>query len=286
MRIYLDTCIWNALLKLELGRGEIDRTPIPCLAISRHVVYELGGTFQSNPDLAKLLFRNLIALFDAGVQIANEPFNLIIQEMHAVRDSKTVEFTWPNRRDFRAELVRLADGNTHLLQAFIEQRQKDALKDQDRVSRSLQLTNGLTDELKRINRADLPTWIDIEMKTEGAYKRLLEKLQTLFPEQDRPGLCEWAHALLHSSRAPVTAAALRMDLYYNWCSARREKLSPKKDLMPDAYHIINALYCSAYVTGEPDQAKYALLLGMPSSKIHIWERNVRIDHWLSTMVTR
>ena len=48
---------------------------------------------------------------------------------------------------------------------------------------------------------------------------------------------------------------VRSDLYLNWRYCRRGSLG--KDMPDDNYHIVNASYCEAFVTSDPELVSYA-----------------------------
>jgi len=284
--IYLDTCVWNALAKLTLPDGAIEQTPASEIVISRHVVYELAKTHEKDPEFASQLFKTATRLFDSGAKIINEPFNILIEEMKLIRDGQAIDFLFPNRRDFRAEMVRLQDGTTDQVTEFIASKLRDAETDKNRIAEHLSAISEERQFLSELPESSLNDWITKELLNIGSLRRLLEKLIALFPEEPTPDLLEWAQVLLRSPECKVTQGLLRTDLYYNWRCAKTDRNVAAKDLLPDTYHVINALYCSAYVTSESKQRKYLELLGLKSNQFYIWDGVERIDMWLKSVSDR
>ena len=48
-------------------------------------------------------------------------------------------------------------------------------------------------------------------------------------------------------------------------------------------HVLQAIYCHFYATGEGKQTEYANLLLTARTKVAIYDRNTPIDQWLMSL---
>jgi hypothetical protein len=92
----------------------------------------------------------------------------------------------------------------------------------------------------------------------------------------------YAKAVLQSPAAHASRGVVRSDLYSNWRAATRG--SNPADLLDDVLHVLQAVYCDIYVTGEAKQAEYGILILTPTTKVAIYDRSVPVDQWLLSLV--
>jgi hypothetical protein len=75
---------------------------------------------------------------------------------------------------------------------------------------------------------------------------------------------------------------VRSNLYSNWRAANRG--SNPADLLDDVLHVLQAIYCEIYATGEAKQAEYASLILTPNTTVAIYDQSVPVDQWLLSLV--
>jgi len=113
---------------------------------------------------------------------------------------------------------------------------------------------------------------------------LSEKIRYRFNEASPEDSLKYADALLQSHTLRIGKALVRADLYFNWRCAHRG--SNPKDLYDDMFHVLSAIYCDAYVTKEPAQAKYAHLLLTQDTTVRVYTPGIPIDEWLMSLAVR
>ena len=140
------------------------------------------------------------------------------------------------------------------------------------------------ERIKAISEIELGIWINSEMLSQKGTELLANHLMRLYSgtlrvETARP----LARDLLRSPSFRVAKGIVRADLYSNWRRASRQSIP--KDLVPDLYHVLNAIYCSMYATAEARQVDYASLLLGRDTQVAIYHGEIRVDTWLMELCT-
>jgi len=81
----------------------------------------------------------------------------------------------------------------------------------------------------------------------------------------------------------MARALVKADLYYNWRCANYG--SVPRDLMPDLYHLVNAVYCDIYATAESKHARLAPLVLTSKTSVAIYDESGPVDDWLVGLLT-
>jgi hypothetical protein len=104
---------------------------------------------------------------------------------------------------------------------------------------------------------------------------LSRQLERLFPELPEKAAIERALALLTPPARRFARGVVRADLYYNWRCATLG-LNPK-DLIDDMYHVLNAVYCNVYATGDIRQEEYARLSLTSNTRVIVHPNSAPIE---------
>lgn len=123
----------------------------------------------------------------------------------------------------------------------------------------------MTRQLRSIAPAQLESWLDTEGTGSPGVQILAVHVSKCFPRIPENQALEYAKALLHPLAKRFARGVVRSDLYYNWRCANRG--SVPKDLIDDLYHVLNAVYCDVYATGERGQTEYAHLILTPQTEV-------------------
>jgi hypothetical protein len=289
MDIYLDTNLWNELLKQRVDpvrlvsslKGSGAR-----LVLSDEVIYELARALLTDPgdeqagiELFSLL-REFIAL---DTPVMKDNMALIAAEMQAVQWLMSEIHPFITAGDYdvvRAMVDRLALGE---IPSDVTERidHRLALRSTDRVgqARFFQQKPEVRLAYSAVSPSAFPTWLAREECTPRATQYLASQIHNYFHEHPISDAMEYARVLQQKAVANRASKALiRRNIYINWRGACRG--SVPKDLYPDTTHITSAVYCDAYATKERGQVEYAHLLLTPATRVLLYDSLIPIQEWL------
>lgn len=293
MKIYLDTNLWNALCDQSVDpRHLVTKLAAKnaTVVLSGHLVFELARTFRMNRSQAlprgRQLFRYISEFADANTPCVKEIMDLLVAEVEALEPrTGSVDPFIGNEgyQKLRAELEKLAtyslDQNAH---DFINERDEFALNTRLNQARHLEGRPDMKEELKLVAENDLKEWLQKETLTGAGAAILVGHLVRVFDGIPQIQAAKLAVELIGSPRGCIARGIVRADLYYNWRCANRG--SNPKDLIVDAYHILNSIYCDVYATGEAKQADYAHLLLTGDMRVAVYDEKTQIHLWLMDLI--
>jgi len=263
------------------------------LAFSSHNLYEIAKTFHGTKAQTKAKGKDLVAFlmkfFDGSIQHPIESGQLLKAEANVNKfmrspfaDEIFVKATETNL--FKAESQALLQEPLRPdISDFISNRK---MKVADlRTNQMTRLANSpsLLARLKAIASKDLKLFLANESKSLQALRILDFHLHNVFPDLRLGIVRELSNILLNSGIAPFTHSLIRATLYMNWRAANYGGLA--SDIPDDMYHMLNAIYCDVYATGEAAQS-YAidLLASKTTFRNYPQDRSVAIDDWLVSLV--
>jgi hypothetical protein len=286
--IYPDTNIWTYLAQLPADEKKLMESLASKdanLVLSAHAVYELARTFVGNsgPTVGVQLFSSIKRFLDVGVQCSIEVKQMVIRECHAMENNlpRINPLLEPNERQIvLVEVSKLAEGVVEgPVKEFIEKRGKDAAESRADQRDHFHQREALKKKLKSIPQSNLAVWLQSETMSPYGAEVLYEHLRQMLGQG--PTL-EYAKAVLQSPAGLASRGLVRSDLYSNWRAATRG--SNPADLLDDVLHVLQAIYCDIYATGEAKQAEYASLILTPTTTVAIFDRSVPVDQWLLSLV--
>jgi len=133
----------------------------------------------------------------------------------------------------------------------------------------------LKQKLEAVQQSHLPNWLQSETMMPEGIEVLYRHLRRMLGVRPTP---DYARGVLFSPAAHAARGLVRADLYSNWRSAKRG--SNPADLIDDMLHVLHAIYCDVYATGESKQSEYASLLLTAKTKVSIYDMKTPIDRWL------
>jgi hypothetical protein len=175
-----------------------------------------------------------------------------------------------------ASLRRVVEG---AVKGYIEKRMKRCRRVAGDQRTHFAQREALRKKLKSILQSHLPTWLQSETMSPYGVEVLYQHLKHMLREGPTT---EYAKAVLQSPAAHASRGLVRCDLYSNWRSANRG--SNPADLIDDVLHVLQAIYCNIYATGDAKQEEYASLILTPTMTIAIYDRSVPVDEWLLSLV--
>jgi hypothetical protein len=293
MLIYLDTNLWNAFCDQRVDPATL-LTSLnkrnAHLVLGTHNFYELAKTFEGGREGAsergRELFAYLVKFFEANVLCAKDNMEILAAEMYAVKQSIPVD-AFLGRQDrvsFGKKVKAFAEGmfgeiDTH----YIEQLVSFASNTRQNQILHLEEHADIKARLKGVSPANLTQWMRKQVFSAAGLEQLARHVQGRFPEITANKATEDASGLLSLPARRISRGLILADLYYNWRCACRE--SNPKDLVDDMQHILNAVYCDTYATGDTRQTEYAELLLTSNTRVNIYRAEMPVDEWLHGLVT-
>jgi hypothetical protein len=284
--IYLDTSVWNRLLAQNVDPARLLdslKSRDANIAVSAQAMYELAKAFERNPQKARALFRYLKQYVDAGVIGAHDMMQLLrgeVKAMHArVPGAVVAYFGQPEYAEMKTEIDKLAGG-------IVDQRAQNAIAERQgfaeatRIDQVTHFVNrpDMKAKLQGGQRDALQTWLEAESLSDQGTLMLAAHLTRIHTDASRNVAQNNAYFLLRLPGSRVAKALVRTDLYLNWRCANYGGVP--RDIVDDAYHVLNASYCSVYATADTDQRKYAHLLLDKRTQVAIYEDGAPLDEWL------
>ncbi len=284
MLIYPDTNIWNYLAQRHIDERKLTETLATknaTLVLSAHHVYELARTFtgKAGTERGVQLFSSIKKFLDLKVPCSKEVMEFLKEECYVFENGlQRIDpmLDASDHETVRREVDKLARGIVEgRVKEFIAKRTQFAVTTRVEQRDHFTARKTLKRELRAVSESDLFNWLQsVTMTTDGSVilSRHLERMLGPGPTPD------YARRLLLSPASNAARGLVRADLYSNWRSANRG--SNPKDLVDDMLHVLQSIYCDLYVTGEPDQAKYAGLLLTTKTKVRIYDGMTPIGQWL------
>jgi hypothetical protein len=284
--IYLDTMLWNALCDQAVDATLLVarlRERNGCLAIGTHDFYEMAKNFTrpENHGRGRLLFSDFTRYLVDDTVLVKDNMELLAHEMWALKlrlSSPETTLSGEDRLLIVRKAEQFANGELGDDDAKYLERQK-FFASSTRTSQ-IGLLNSrpeVKSRLKSIPADKLTQWLDGEVRRPSGIALLTSHICKRFPEASFNEAAEYAAALLDAEMR-FSRAMVRCDLYYNWRCANRG--SVPKDLIDDMYHVLNAVYCDVYATGEAKQGEYAHLVLSDETQVAIYDEKTPIDEWL------
>ena len=287
--IYPDSHIWDALYDQHVDpKSIIDSLAArnATLVLSYHVVFEIAKIFMSlhagREARGIELFSYLKQFVDIGIPETKQLSELLTAEAHALENdlSEIDPFASAEQSAIaKQEIAKLASGLIEgRVKEYIARRIKEAEETRDKQIAHLAARPKVKAILRARNKAELDPWLRINALSPLGAEMVCDRMEVMLG----PGpTYDYALAVLLSSSGHIARGLVRADLYYNWRCAHGNSVPP--DLMDDILHVLQAIYCDAYITAESDQAKYASLLLTSRTKIAIYDANLPIDQWLLSL---
>ena len=208
---------------------------------------------------------------------------MVIRECHALENDLPVinPLLEPSEYEtVKVEVGKLAEGVVEgAVNDYVEKRTKDAAASRSDQRDHFIQREALRKKLKSIPQSHLPTWLQSETMSLYGVEVLYEHLKHMLGDGPTP---EYARAVLQLPIADASRGLVRSDLYSNWRAANRG--SNPADLLDDVLHVLQAIYCAIYATGEAKQAEYANLILTPKTTVAIYDQSVPVDQWLLNLV--
>jgi hypothetical protein len=285
--IYLDTMLWNKFMDQRVDPARLMARLARqgySLALSEHSIYELARTFKNNPQRGRELFQYLKAFLNSGVVCVYDNMRQLVGEVAVMnRQKKGVEaFYGPDDLALlKAEVDKLSRGILDSdADMFITERK--AFSKSTRVGQRAHTESKpeVTERLKAVTPEQLAVWLDSEVSSDTGVAMLA--LHMMRPMEGK--LPEWlairsARELIAIPQSRMAKTLVKADLYYNWRCANRGSIPT--DLIDDAYHVVNAVYCHIYATEEDGQTEYASLLLTPATTVAVYPGDgVALEDWL------
>jgi predicted nucleic acid-binding protein len=286
--IYSDTNIWTYLAKLPVDEKKLLESLAAKdarLVLSAHVVYELARTFtgRSGPTVGVQIFSSMKRFLDVGIACSIEVKQMVIRECHSLENDLPVIKSLLELSEceiVKVEVGKLAEGVVEgAVKEYIEKRTKEAAESRADQRNHFIEKEALRKKLKSILLSDLPTWLQAETMSPYGVEVLYQHLKQMLGEGPT---MEYAKAVLQSPGAHASRGLVRSNLYSNWRAANRG--SNPADLLDDVLHVLQAIYCEIYATGEAKQAEYASLILTPNTTVAIYDQSVPVDQWLLSLV--
>jgi hypothetical protein len=286
--IYPDSNIWSYMAQLPVDEARLTQSLASknaTLVLSAHAVYELARTFtgSSGPTVGTLLFSSVKRFLDLGISCSIEVKQMIIRECHALENELSEISSLHDASECATisdEVGKLANGIVEpVVKDYIEKRAMAAAGSRADQRDHFTVREPLKQKLKSIPQPDLPTWLQSEtMSPYGAYI-LDQHLKDMLGQGPTP---DYAKAVLTSPAAHASRGLVRANLYSNWRAANRG--SNPADLLDDVLHVLQAIYCDIYATGEAKQTECASLVLTTRTKVAIYDRRIPVDQWLLSLV--
>ncbi|MGA7443064.1 MAG: hypothetical protein WB523_10040 [Candidatus Sulfotelmatobacter sp.] len=290
--IYLDTNLWNALCDQAVDQERLAASLASkraTLVLGTQCIYEIAKTFRSSTkkaaDRGITLFSYLKRFIEIDTPCAKETMELLAAEMRALKWEVRSINQFLNANDYakvRQEVNKLATGVFDgRADGFIEERIAFARATRSSQAGYLRLRADTKSTLKGVPPENLAQWLQGETMTPAGVALLAGHIQRQFPKAPPQEVAGWSVALLNAHPFRVAKGIVRADLYHNWRCAHRE--SNPSDLVDDIVHVLNAIYCDVYATGECGQSEYAGLLLTEGTKVAIYDGNEKLDQWLGAL---
>jgi hypothetical protein len=289
--IYPDTTTWNALcdqdvdaesLTVELAARQAR------LVLGTNAVYEIAKTFKGTrsgtAERGKQLFTYLSRYVQLTIPLLRQTDDLLREEVrHVTKQTQDLGLFYDgaNYEKLMLEVSKLAQGIFDSRAAhFIPERQADAKKSREELYAHIDQRPHLKQKLAAILDAGIDNWIRQALKEHAARRMLSGHLAAVLAESSLKDLTRIAKRLLASPQYRVAHAMVRSDLYLNWRYCRRGSLG--KDMPDDNYHIVNASYCEAFVTSDPELVAYAKHV-LKQTGVFLYSRDVPVLTWLKNI---
>jgi hypothetical protein len=255
------------------------------LVLSAHAVYELARTFTGNsgPAVGVQLFSSLKKFLDLGISCSIEVKQMVIRECYAHGNQLPEIIPLLDGDEYervKVEVGKLANGIVEgEVKQYIEKRTEEAATSRAQQRDHFSERRELRQKLRSVQQSDLPTWLQSETMSPFGVEILYQELKHRLGDGPTRS---YAKAVLRSPAAHASRGLVRANLYSNWRAANRGSNPP--DLLDDVLHVLQAIYCDIYATGEGKQVEYASLLLTPGSKVAIYHQSTPIDQWLVSRV--
>lgn len=264
--IYADTTVWNAFCDQDLDAEALTHglaSGQARLVLGTNAVYEMAKTFQGTragaAERGERLFKYLRRHVKLNIPLLRQTDELLRAEARYVTGLSQEVGLFYDRADYEkldSEVSKLSQGLFDSRAArFIPERQADAKRSREALYAHIEERPYLKRKLAGIMDNGVETWIRQALKERATRQMLSGHLAAVLDGPASRDLTRIAKRLLTSPRHRVAHAMVRSDLYLNWRYCRRGSLG--KDLPDDNYHIVNASYCDAFVTSDPELVTYA-----------------------------
>jgi hypothetical protein len=290
--VYAETSIWNELCNQATDPrilSSILSRQGEQLVLGMNVFFEMAKTFgltgEESLKRASQLFSYLKGWMDDDFPIVRQTPEILAEEaMHSQGDSISVRVFLGTyeRRSLTEEIGRLASGNFDSpRQGFIASRKAIAKRARDEMRADFRAKPDVQSRLRKIPVARLDGWLTEEARSERGMTFLAGHLAGVLPENMFPNLDVIAGDLLASGEYRVSHALVRNGIYLNWRLAHRGSVPTSS--FDDAYHVVNASYCSKFLTTDRDQAEQASH-SLPGVRVHYYDEKKPLQAWLSDNV--
>jgi hypothetical protein len=290
MNIYLDTNLWNALSDQGVEPGRLLETlnsKGSRLVLSHQAIFELAKTFAKAPERGKQLFSYVKEFVLADALCTKEITGVLEAEMRALQSSTLgIPPFLPSENycEFRRDVLGLADGDFgNQANQFVKERIELGIAERLGPSSNLENRPYIREWLRNVPPSKLGQWMESETTTARGLMLLRDQIIRQFGGVPPSGeAVRWAFGLIASPACRLARSLVRYDLYYNWRYAFNGSIP--KDLYPDMYHVLNAIYSDVYATKEPGQQRFAQLLLTSRTKVAIYEGEGSLHHWLEDLM--
>jgi hypothetical protein len=291
--IYLDTNLWNALCDQSIDPPALVQrlaAKNACLAPGVHTFYELAKNFRGRNEQSdargKVLFTHFKEFLLAETHPVKNNEELLAREMWSAQFRVPVFdilLTKADRSLLYEQAKKLANGEVSLLSRdFLETMSAYAKRTRSNQIDHLGAHPGMVQHLKSIPPGRLERWLEFESSGKAGIQILAKHILGRFPRKPAVQALEYATALLFPPAKRFARGVVKSDLYYNWRCANRG--SVPRDLIDDMYHVLNAVYCDVYATGEAGQTEYAHLILTRKTRVAVYSGGMPIDQWIESLV--
>ncbi|HYK37215.1 hypothetical protein [Alloacidobacterium sp.] len=289
LHIYLDTNLWNELLKQGVNPNDVVSSLASKdtrLVLSDESIYELAKTFMKDDSACiregRRLFSYLKEFIALEVPVTKDNMAMVAAEMQALQwqIADIYPFLTPDDYEIVQSMVshlsngEMTDEENERTNARLAQRTFDRKGQVSFFAENPNFKKAYLD----IAPDFFPLWIQREERTPRAIQYLAIEIHNYFPEYPMSDAAEYAVALRSAGANRVSRGLIRRNIYINWRAAHRDSIP--KDIYPDSTHIVNANYCDIYATKEKGQAQYAHLLLSEATRVCVYDSQMPIDIWL------
>jgi hypothetical protein len=287
MNIYLDTNCWNDLCDQNVDSQNFQKRLASrgvSLVLGVHILYEVSKS--SDETRRKRLFTYLREFVEPPSLCVLDNMHILHTEAEALAGRPFVIDPFlpkVSRTSLVRELESLSNGeHSNEANVFIGERINFASKTRFGQAQHLQNRADIKDKLMAISPEALEPWLRKESMGLTGAALLAGHLERLFPGISEKAAIERALGLLAPPAKRFARGVVRADLYYNWRRATRG--SNPKDLIDDIYHVLNAVYCDIYATGNIKQEEYARLLLTSNTKVVVRPNSVPVEQWIEKFI--
>lgn len=287
--IYADTSLWNELCNQavdpQMMSSSFARQGAQ-LVLGMNVFFEMVKTFGMDEEGVAHRGSQLFSYLKAWVHdefpvVRQTPEILWEEAMNSLGESRSIRVFLDTHeyRHLTEEIARLAAGKfDSSREGFIESRKTTAKRARDEMRNHFRAAPEIGSRLRKIRVDQLRDWLSEEARSEKGVSLLAGHLVDVLQEELFPKLRVIAENLLASDEYRVSHALVRNGIYLNWRLAHRGSVPTSS--FDDAYHVVNASYCSKFLTTDKDQADQ-VSHSLASVHVRYYDQREPFGAWLT-----